>query len=52
MGWFIPELHRGSMATEKAAMVRCTTCGTEFSTADAEAVQAHQGHPTEHIEQG
>jgi hypothetical protein len=40
------------MASDESTMVRCTSCGTEFSTTDAAAVQAHAGHPTEHIEQG
>jgi len=34
-----------------SAMVRCTTCGTEFPSTDATAMAQHAGHPLEHIEQ-
>jgi hypothetical protein len=33
-------------------MVRCAACGTEFSTDDPIQMEAHQGHPLEHIQQG
>jgi hypothetical protein len=40
------------MAAQGGQMVRCTTCGTVFSTADASQLQAHEGHSLEHIQQG
>jgi hypothetical protein len=40
------------MATPTTTMVQCTACGTEFDSADAAQMQAHQGHPLVKIEQG
>jgi hypothetical protein len=42
------------MESGSGQMVRCVTCGTVFSTADAAQVAAHQGHDLdfEHIQQG
>ncbi|MFZ1022701.1 MAG: hypothetical protein WAN87_01020 [Thermoplasmata archaeon] len=31
--------------------IRCTACGTEFSSTDAEEVQNHEGHPQELVQQ-
>jgi hypothetical protein len=39
------------MADQTSTMVRCTTCGTQFDSADSSESQNHQGHPLEHIEQ-
>jgi len=40
------------MTPAPPAKVRCTTCGTEFSSDDTEELKNHAGHPLQHIEQG
>jgi hypothetical protein len=40
------------MVNETPTMVRCTACGTEFSSTDTAEAKNHIGHPLEHIEQG
>ncbi len=35
-----------------ATTIRCTACGTTFSSADTAELANHVGHPLEHIEQG
>jgi hypothetical protein len=40
------------MDSDNGEMIRCTTCGTEFSSADAAQVATHAGHSLEHIQQG
>jgi hypothetical protein len=39
------------MPAPSATTVKCTTCGTEFSSSDTAELQNHQGHTLEHIEQ-
>lgn len=40
------------MPAASPATLQCTQCGTTFSASDTAQVQAHAGHPVEHIEQG
>jgi uncharacterized Zn finger protein len=39
------------MTSPTPTMIRCTECGTVFSSTDTEAVQNHEGHTQELIQQ-
>jgi hypothetical protein len=50
-GEYIPAGRAAGMATPPPATLKCTTCGTEFSSTDVAELQNHADHPLVKIEQ-